>query len=85
VLVTQLGDYVEPEEVIEKSILLHSGFEEPEESAKTKFLRTLRRVRQPLRLREFSLFLGYFFATGIIIPNFDELHYIYVTERRGVS
>jgi len=38
-----------------------------------------------MRHREVYLSILYFFLQGIFVPNFDDLHYIFLTEKCGVK
>lgn len=47
--------------------------------------RTFKSIWNVLKYPEFYLPLTFFLVQGILMPNFDDLHYMFLTERVGMS
>jgi hypothetical protein len=48
------------------------------------FSRTFGSIGRLLKLKEFYLPLTFFLVQGLLLPNFDELHYIFLTQTLGM-
>lgn len=46
--------------------------------------RTFSAIWNVLRYKEFFLVLTFFFVQGLLLPNFDDLHYVFLTETLGM-
>ena len=51
-----------------------------EETLGASCSRTFSTIYSVLKYKEFYLTLVFFFVQGLILPNFDDLHYIFLTE-----
>lgn len=47
--------------------------------------RTFSSICNVLRYREFYLPLVFFLIVGVALPNFDDLHYVFLTEKAGME
>jgi hypothetical protein len=46
---------------------------------------TFRKIWSVLKYKEFFLPLLFFVINGFLLPNFDDLHYVFLTEKCGMS
>lgn len=59
--------------------------EEQEEDFLKNFTTTASTIAQRISQSEIKMCLMYFIFQGLIIPNFDDIHYMFLTDKLGIS
>ena len=65
-------------------IQFENNTEEDNETLMQSCSRTFSSIGGLFRFNEFLLPMGFFFIQGLLLPNFDDLHYMFLTEIIGM-